>query len=463
MRVMLFILILLHADVFPMNDCVKIWIFNCGQGNCVVMKHNDKAAIIDAGTLKASRYDTNIDKISGVLRDATINAIIVTHPDKDHLSYLLKEKGFLDRLSMDQPFLILGGNESDYSEYLHKLIRNAKTQDDRVRYTEVDEDVGDYSTALRSILNCAIGMQNCPDDEGFFPLLPFAPVGKDNNSKSLVLSFSYSCINPSKERILNTILFTGDATADTLKGILEVENNLPSLKRTNIAIIPHHGSETAKEWLNFLFSYDTKLIACFVCIDSEATKFFHPRSIISCEDPNAELRTDITSHGGETISRKILSDSSGEMPHMMTYYEVAYGEKKKISRLTSHPMYAVGDTALGYYQIICDQDSLYMRINPGSYSSTMGSSFIGCTKNYVEVTDGSFDPSDISIGDVVMRPCPCEIEIPSYEVVRDFRSAYEFLLPDLQLLERYKQDRTKVIAPQLFKKKFLNYLKEDGI
>ena len=298
------------------------------------------------------------------------------------------------------------------------------------------------------------------DDEGFFPLLPVTPVRKDNNSKSLVLSFSYPCINTSKERILNTILFTGDATADTLKGILEVKNNLLSLKRTNIAIIPHHGSETAKEWLNFLFSPDTELIACFVCIDSEATKFSHPRSIISCEDPSAELRTDITSHGEETINRKKLSDSSGEMPHMMTYYEVAYGEK--ISRLTSHPMYAVGDTALGYYQIICDQDSLYMRINPGSHSSTMGSSFISCTKNYVEVTDDLSDPSDIRIGDVVMRPCPCEIEIPSYEVVRDFRSAYEFLLPD-QLLERYKQDRTKVIAPQLFKEKFLNYLKEDGI
>lgn len=443
MRILLFVFVLLCTDVFSMNDYVKIWTFNCGQGNCVVMKHNDKAAIIDAGTLKASRYDTNIEKISSVLQNATVNAIIVTHPDKDHLSYLLKEKGFLDRLSMDQPFLILGGNESDYSEYLHKLIRNAKTQDNRVCYTEVDGGVAD-SIALRSILNRAIGMQNCLDDEGFFPLLPVTPVRKDNNSKSLVLSFSYPCINTSKERILNTILFTGDATADTLKGILEVKNNLLSLKRTNIAIIPHHGSETAKEWLNFLFSPDTELIACFVCIDSEATKFSHPRSIISCEDPSAELRTDITSHGEETINRKKLSDSSGEMPHMMTYYEVAYGEK--ISRLTSHPMYAVGDTALGYYQIICDQDSLYMRINPGSHSSTMGSSFISCTKNYVEVTDDLSDPSDIRIGDVVMRPCPCEIEIPSYEVVRDFRSAYEFLLPD-QLLERYKQDRTKVIAP----------------
>ena len=288
------------------NSNVRVWVLNVGQGNCVAVRRGDRSVLIDAGnssqpriseTMPQTQIDRlrfiaernqelereNVTRLQDILAGSKIHAIVVTHAHYDHYSFLLTPiwEGLVD-----SPILILGGNREVYSrppkgestESIEDSIRG-NVRPSNVMYTESMADVG----WLRSKLNSALGIEGCAEDEGFFPLLSDKPVeSTDENDHSLVLSFSSRCMHGTQPK-LNTLLFTGDATNKALEMIKKHPFNLDCLKKTNVAIVPHHGSEDASEWYLFLFKECCELLGCIVSADIKASEYEHPRSIINGE------------------------------------------------------------------------------------------------------------------------------------------------------------------------------------
>lgn len=288
------------------NGSIKIWILNVGQGNCIAVRRGDRSVLIDAGnssrpriseTMPQAQIDrlrfiaernqelerANVTRLQDILAGSKIHAIVVTHAHYDHYSFLLTP--ILENL-VDSPILILGGNRKVYSRpfkgegtaSIEDSIRG-NVRPSNVMYTESVADAG----WLRPKLNSALGIEGCAEDEGFFPLLPDKPVeSTGENDHSLVLSLSSRCMCGTQPK-LNTLLFTGDATNKTLREIKKLSLNLDCLRKTNVAIMPHHGSEDASEWYLFLFKECRELLGCIVSADIKASEYEHPRSIINGE------------------------------------------------------------------------------------------------------------------------------------------------------------------------------------
>lgn len=156
-----------------------------------------------------------------------------------------------------------------------------------VLFTEDNLKEGGYGR-LRRVLNDSLGLNACADDEGFRPLLPESPIITNNpNDRSFVFSFSRVRTDPSGARKLNSLLFTGDATGITLESLIGgtgplFERNKAILNATNVAVLPHHGSDShdSQLWQAYMFSSCPQFFCGIYSIDSDVTKFFHPKSII---------------------------------------------------------------------------------------------------------------------------------------------------------------------------------------
>lgn len=280
------------------NSGMRVWILNVGQGNCIAIRRGDRSVLIDAGNSSQPRISeimppmaeknqelehTNITRLQDILSGSKIHAIVVTHAHYDHYSFLLRP--IWDSL-VDSPVLILGGNSELYGM---PFERNGTVSiEDSIRKNVLASEVVYVDSIadilwLRLKLNSALGIERCAEDEGFFPLLPDTPIrSEDENAHSLVLSLSSRCMHGTQHK-LNTLLFTGDATNKTLREIKKNPFNLNCLKKTNVAIVPHHGSEDASEWYLFLFKECSELLGCIVSADTEASEYKHPRSIVNGE------------------------------------------------------------------------------------------------------------------------------------------------------------------------------------
>lgn len=297
------------------NNSVRVWVLNVGQGNCIAIRKGDRSVLIDAGNSSEARISKsmsqeqankirsiakknqeleykNITKLTEeIFYGSKIYAIVVTHAHYDHYSFLLNNSETWRSL-FDSPVLILGGDRDAYMKpckeegivvcIADKIKNNILANE--IIYTENDGSMVNPQI-LREKLNGALGMNINSEDEGFFPILPLNPLPREQggeNDHSLVLSLSSRYIDGTESK-LNTLLFTGDATNKTFGEIKKQKTNLDQIKKTNVAVVPHHGSIDALDWYLFLYRECNELLGCMVSVDIEASEYQHPRSIINGE------------------------------------------------------------------------------------------------------------------------------------------------------------------------------------
>ena len=154
---------------------MKVVMFKAGHGDCFLLclKKNDDTAfniLIDGGT--AAAFDINIkNKLFDFLQNNTLDLVIVTHSDNDHIMGILKlfRKLLLDNIDVSKIIkrviinyrdkmvktnqtIINNANTSGYTELdLTQILRNLTLLEDKVFINDGKEDIYDNGISITFI------------------------------------------------------------------------------------------------------------------------------------------------------------------------------------------------------------------------------------------------------------------------------------------------------------------------
>ena len=181
-----------------------------GQGDCALVQCDGHYMMIDGGPSKASSTVYTILKNKGI---KTIDLMIATHPDEDHIGGL---SGALNYSNVDMVLSPVTTHDTKTFNSLSKYV----TKQGR---TFTVPKVGD-SYSLGSSKIDIIG-----------PIYSSA----DTNNQSIVVKVTYGA---------NSFIFTGDAEEDEENSIVRKYKDLSC----DVLKVGHHGSNssTSKAWLN---------------------------------------------------------------------------------------------------------------------------------------------------------------------------------------------------------------------
>lgn len=183
---------------------LQIIFFNVGQGDSIFVKlPNGKSLLIDGGDVE---HGSVVIKKLKKLRVKTIDLMVSTHPDIDHIGGLLKVIG---RIKVKK---IVESGKS-YSSHTYYLFKKEAYQNNIPIETAKSGSVINLDHNIKiNILNSNIKSES-------------------NNDSSVVLKITYKEIS---------ILLTGDIEKKTEKRLSKSEN-----LKAQVVKIPHHGSSTS--------------------------------------------------------------------------------------------------------------------------------------------------------------------------------------------------------------------------
>lgn len=189
------------------DNKLSVWFFDVGQGDASFIKTPDNHKIlIDGGP-----DGTVMDKLSSVMWpwDNTIDIIIITHMDADHVNGLTK---VFDKYKINTVIYNNVTVKSPISKYIQQKIVNEKSKIINVE-SDYTYNIGDVK------INILWPKKHTPGESI-----------KDKNNNSIVFGLQYK----------NTdVLFTGDIEKETEKNIL------PYIKDVDVLKVAHHGSKTS--------------------------------------------------------------------------------------------------------------------------------------------------------------------------------------------------------------------------
>lgn len=181
------------------NGELKVYIFDVGQADCILVECNDSYMMIDAGNNPDGKLIVNQLNEMGVTK---IDYLVGTHPHEDHI-------GGLDNIlkNFDVGVLYMPGREYDSATY-RDVIKAANSKNVENVAPELGHIfyIGDAKCEIMAIDN---------EDE-------------DPNVNSIIIEMTYG---------KNKFLFTGDA---------EIENEERRLwNDIDVLKVAHHGSSTS--------------------------------------------------------------------------------------------------------------------------------------------------------------------------------------------------------------------------
>lgn len=199
--ILLIVLILSAYQSHTHSDQLRVWMFDVGQGDAILIETpTGEQVLIDGGP-----DDAVLSKLGSVLWpwDHTLEAMILSHPDADHVSGLV---GVLERY--------------DVAQVIESGVR---------RHTHIDEAFVEAVSRERALHTFAKKGDQFVFGEVVLEVLhPDVATGLESNNASLVLRLTYKD---------TTILFTGDIEA-------KVEERI-SLSDIDVLKVAHHGSKTS--------------------------------------------------------------------------------------------------------------------------------------------------------------------------------------------------------------------------
>ncbi len=208
--VCLFFIISLLSPFLRIHDpALRMWVFDVGQGDAIFLETpNGKQLLIDGGPDQSV-----LSKLSSVMWpwDRTIDAIIVTHPDADHITGLVSVLARYDIQTIYEtgvrggtPVIAELTEAMDAEHASHRVVRAGNA-------IEFDGMTIDFLWPTESAIKKE----------------------KDRNNTSIVMRIRYG----------NTVfLLTGDAEESVEEQIAVSAGDVDVLK------IGHHGSKTSTGW-----------------------------------------------------------------------------------------------------------------------------------------------------------------------------------------------------------------------
>lgn len=204
----------------------KIYFFNAGKADCILISNNDKYIMIDTGEESLSNEILDYFKNNNITK---LDYLIITHFDKDHVG---SASSIIDNIQIDN---VLQSNYPKESEY--------------------------YENYLNSLSNQNITSKTISGDETFFigdmQIIVNGPTviydSNESNNSSLIVSIK--CDNFS-------YLFMGDSQNSRIKDYLSNHN-----EQYDFIKIPYHGNYQKR--LTDLLNSVKPQYAVITCSDSE--------------------------------------------------------------------------------------------------------------------------------------------------------------------------------------------------
>ena len=183
------------------NYDFKIYFFNAGKADAIILSKNGKYIMIDAGEESLSddilKYfqNNNITKL---------DYLIITHFDKDHVG---SASTIIDNIEIGE---VLQSNVPKESEYYDNYIKSLNQKGIMTRTIS-----GDYEIALDNLKIVVNGPEKVYDSN-------------ESNNASLIVSVTYN---------KNKFLFMGDAQNARIKDFLST-----NVESYNFLKVPYHGN-----------------------------------------------------------------------------------------------------------------------------------------------------------------------------------------------------------------------------
>lgn len=192
------------------NEGVKVVFFDVGQGNSVFIEaSNNNQVLIDGGP--GSQILNKLGETMSFF-DRTIDVVILTHPDADHLNGLVDVLKKYDTGEIVEP--CIGESGAAYGEW-NKLIEEKK----------IHRTCAEFRQKIKLAKDVELNV-----------LYPFKPLEgtsfKNTNDSSLIIKMSYN---------ENKILLTGDAEEKTEYQLINSGVDVSA----QIFQVGHHGSKSS--------------------------------------------------------------------------------------------------------------------------------------------------------------------------------------------------------------------------
>jgi beta-lactamase superfamily II metal-dependent hydrolase len=238
--------------LFSTGQCLEMMICAVGQSNFIILKHNDKALVVDCGhhlfhrnyadwnTTSASASRGNA--VSKFLAGVTVVNIVITHNHYDHYSL--------------SPFFYSPLNTPK------KIFASLYPKDTPSRLptaTEVNV-INDIKEIYNALGNDVTIYPVLPNKWPFLHSTPPGSRSTDRNDNSLVLVVEYG---------IDRILLTGDASGHTLDAIKAGGSHSDKLENITCMILPHHGSNNNREfeWVKHIHKISNDKLVLLVSSD----------------------------------------------------------------------------------------------------------------------------------------------------------------------------------------------------
>ena len=241
--ILLTIGVLSVAAVRP-TERLRVTILDVGQGESILIQGPDRLTVlVDGGPNPA----TLVLELGQRLPhwQHSVDLIVLTHPDSDHLSGLM---GLLERYDVDHVIqcgagCTTAGNEADFLSWTALLGRSG------ISPLEVE-------AGTRVLLGEDIGLQVLHP-----PPQPLAGTSADSNNNSVVLRLEYGDIS---------FLLTGDIEAFAESYLVRQGATLSS----SVMTAPHHGSRSSST-PEFIAAVDPQLVLISAGLDNQ---YGHPHA-----------------------------------------------------------------------------------------------------------------------------------------------------------------------------------------
>lgn len=200
--------------IFGLSSELKVIFFNVGQGDSIFVETPQGHQVLIDGGPDGGRV---LEKLSKEMPfwDRTIDLLILTHPDSDHLKGLL---GILDRYKVENILWTGVQRETEVFKRWIEAIRKEKA----------------------NIVLAEKGQKIKAGEARFYVLHPFSSragelLEKGSNETSIVLKLLFG---------ENAFLFTGDINRGVEKELL-ARSDLPAGIGTDVLKVAHHGGKNA--------------------------------------------------------------------------------------------------------------------------------------------------------------------------------------------------------------------------
>lgn len=200
----------------PQSQNLKVIFFDVGQGDGILISQGQNQILIDGG--KDGKII--LEKLGKYIPfwDRTIETVIATHPDQDHIG------GLID-------------TAKNYK--IETVLETSARSDSQTYKTWEDLISGKNIQKIEVIKDTAIKFPAGAQIEVLYPILKANGSGSDSNDWSVVAELSFG---------ENKFLFTGDLPSAKEAELINSKGDISA----NILKVSHHGSKyaTSEEFLN---------------------------------------------------------------------------------------------------------------------------------------------------------------------------------------------------------------------